>query len=163
MANVTNMVEAEPMKKLSAISARWFTVVVTLAAAAVARPDDPPGDAKADNKLIGTWKMVSAKYDGQEFKRAEGYTTLKHVTPVHFLWVTYGKDGTVTRGAGGTYTLKDMEYVETPEYGVGADFEAVKGKAHTFKWKVEGNKWYHSGKLSDGLMVEEVWERVEKK
>jgi hypothetical protein len=31
------------------------------------------------------------------------------------------------------------------------------------QWKVEENKWYHTGKLSTGLTIENAWERVKKK
>ena len=64
---------------------------------------------------------------------------------------------------GGAYTLKGDEYVETPEYGLGSDLDLLKGKPQAFKWRIEGNKWHHTGKLSDGLTIEEVWERVEMK
>jgi hypothetical protein len=143
---------------------RCFAVLLALAAAAtVARPAEPQWYATPENKLIGTWKMLSAKYGGEESKLPEGLTTLKHVTPTQFMWATYDKDGLVSRAAGGFYTLKGDEYEETPEYGLSADFDLIKGKAQTFKWKVEGNKWYHTGKLSSGLTIEEVWVRVEKK
>jgi hypothetical protein len=138
-------------------------VLVATVTAATARADEPKGEAKADNKLVGTWRLVSAKYGGNEFKFPEGTTMLKHVTPAQFMWATYDKDGTLTRAAGGSYTLKGEEYAETPEYGLGGDFEVIKGKTHTFKWKVEGNKWHHTGKLAGGLEIDEVWERVEKK
>ncbi len=88
---------------------------------------------------------------------------VKHITPTHFMWVTYDGEGKVTRTAGGTYTLKGEDYVENPEYGLGADFETIKGKAQTFKCKVDGNKWHHDGQLSNGLTIEEIWERIEKK
>jgi len=123
---------------------------------------EPKGDTKSENKLVGTWKMVSAKYGGQEFKFEEGITTVKHVTPTQFMWASYDKDGKVTRAAGGGYTLKGEVYEETPQYGISTDFEEIMGKPQTFKWKIEGNKWYHNGKLSNGLTIEEVWERVEK-
>jgi hypothetical protein len=132
-------------------------VVAAVAASAVA--DEP----KADNKLIGTWKLISAKYNGQESKLPQETTTLKHITPTQMMWVTYDKDGKITRAAGGSYTLKGDDFSDTPEYGTGTDFTVVKGGTHTFKCKVEGNKWYHNGKLSNGLTIEEVWERVEKK
>ena len=57
----------------------------------------------------------------------------------------------------------DGKYEETPEYGISNDFKLLKGKAQSFKWKVEGNKWYHNGKLSSGTTIEEVWERVQNK
>ena len=125
--------------------------------------EEPKSDGKGENKLVGTWKLVSAKYDDKEFKFPEGHTMVKHVTPTQFMWATYDQDGKVTRAAGGGYTLKGETYEETPEYGISSDFDLLKGKAQTFKWKVEGNKWYHSGKLSNDLTIDEVWERVEKK
>jgi hypothetical protein len=135
-------------------------VVVALTVVTVAaRSDDP----KADTKLVGTWKLVSAKYGGQDFKFPEGTTHIKHVTPTQFMWATYDKDGLVTRAAGGTYTLDGEKYVETPEYGVSDDFKVIKGKAQSFKCKVDGNKWFHNGTLSNGVEIEEVWQRVDKK
>ncbi len=136
-------------------------VVVSLATGpAPARADEAAG-ARPENKLVGTWRCVSAKYGGQEVKRPDGYTQLKHVTPAQFMWATYDKDGKVEAALGGAYTLKGTEYVETPEYGLGEGLlDQLKGKPQTFTWKVEGNKWYHTGKLSSGLTIEEVWERV---
>lgn len=143
---------------------RCLAVIIALTVtAATARSDEPKGDAKSDNKLVGTWKMVSAKYGGQESKLPEGVTMVKHVTATQFMWASYDKDGKVTRAAGGDYTLKGEVYEETPEYGISSDFDLIKGKAQKFKWKVEGKRWYHNGELSNGLTIEEVWERVEKK
>jgi hypothetical protein len=120
-------------------------------------------EAKTDNKLLGTWNMVSAKYAGQEFKFPEGTTTLKHVTPSQFIWVGHDENGKITRAAGGSYTIKGDTYEEVPQYGLSDDFDIIKGKPQVFKWKIEGNKWLHNGKLSNGLTIEEVWERVVKK
>jgi hypothetical protein len=147
------------MTKLQTILAQLLVVVVTLTVATAAWADDP----KTDNKLVGTWKLISAKYDGQESKLPDGFTDLKHVTPTHFMWAVYDKDGKVQAGLGGTCTVKGEEYVEVPEYGVGEGFDALKGKDQVFKWKLDGNKWTHTGKLSNGTAIEEVWERVEKK
>ena len=66
------------------------------------------------------------------------------------------------RGRAG-YTLKGEEYVETPEYGMSQDFDTIKGNAQTFKGRIDGNTWHHDGKLSNGLTIAEVWERVERK
>lgn len=141
------------------------SLVMILALAVItttARSAEPKGDAKSDNKLVGTWKLVSAKYGGEEYKWDEGTTTVKHVTPTQFMWASYDKDGKITRSAGGDYTIKGEGYEETPKYGMSSDFDIIKGKAQTFKWRIEGNKWHHNGKLSNGLTIEEVWERVEK-
>jgi hypothetical protein len=142
---------------------RLVVLVAVAATTAAVRAEEPRKGATADNPLIGTWKCISAKYGGQEVKRPEGYTQLKHVTPTQFMWAIYGADGKVAAGLGGSYTLQGDRYVETPEYGIGGVLEQLKGKPQEFTWKVEGNKWYHTGKLSSGLTIEEVWERVEKK
>jgi len=34
------------------------------------------------------------------------------------------------------------------------------GKTQVFTLRIDGGRWYHSGKESDGTVVEEVWERV---
>ena len=135
-----------------------FTLVTTRAAA-----EEPKDQQKKQNNLIGTWKLVSAKYGGQEFKFPQGTTHIKHITPTQFMWATYDEKGTVARAAGGSYTLDGDAYEETPEYGIGAEFELLKGKAQSFKCKVDGNTWQHKGKLSNDLTIEEIWERVEKK
>ena len=43
------------------------------------------------------------------------------------------------------------------------DFEVIRGKPQSFRCKVEGSRWHHEGKLSNGLTIDEVWERVERK
>ena len=144
--------------------ATCLAAILVLTVTAVSnRADEPKAEAKSGHSLVGTWKLLTAKYGGEQTELPAGATTLKHVTPTQFMWATYDKDGAVTRSAGGGYTLKADVYEETPQYGIGDDFDVIKGKVQTFKWKVEGNKWYHNGKLSNGLTIEEVWERVEKK
>ena len=118
---------------------------------------------KPGHPLVGTWKLVSAKYGGRDRPLGADETRIKHVTPAQFLWLNYDKDGQAKSGLGGPYTLDGDRYEETPEYGVGPIVPALKGKLQKFTWKVEGNKWYHTGQLSGGLTIEEVWERVEAK
>ena len=139
----------------------WLALAASLAVAATNVFADQP---KQENKLIGTWKLVSAKFGEQQNELPEGYTQLKHVTPVQFMWALYDKDGKVTNALGGSYTLKGNAYEEVPEYGVGEELlKALKGKPQSFKWKIQGTKWHHTGTLSTGQTIEEVWERVEKK
>jgi hypothetical protein len=145
------------------IVAAVLLIGVAYASASLSSVHAQTAEAKTDNKLLGTWKMVSAKYGGQEFKFPEGTTTLKHVTPNQFIWVGHDENGKITRAAGGRYTIKGDTYEEVPEYGLSEDFDVIKGQAQVFKWKVDGNKWLHNGKLSNGLTIEEVWERVVKK
>jgi hypothetical protein len=131
-------------------------------AATSVRADEPKAGSKDDHKLVGTWKLVSAKWSGAE-RKFEGITILKHVTPAQFIWVRYDTNGIVKHSMGGGYTLKGENYEETTDYGTtSGDFTAMRGKVHTFKVKIEGNKLYQKGKLNGGLTIEEVWERVEK-
>jgi hypothetical protein len=116
--------------------------------------------ASAENKLVGTWKQVKAKFGGKEATFPEGNTQLKHITSTHFTFVDFDKDGKFIDAFGGPYTLKGERYEETFEYGVGGVFNMFKGKPQSFECKVEGNKWYHKGTLTSGLTIEEVWERV---
>ena len=140
---------------------RCLAVMIALIfAAATVRSEETKGVARFGNKLIGTWKLVSAKYGGADYKFDDGTTTIKHVTDSQFMWLSYDKDGKVTRTAGGDYTLKGDMYEETPKYGFSEDFDGLKGKPQKFTWKVEGNNWHHNGKLSNGLTIEEVWERI---
>lgn len=145
------------------IAIRCLAVLVGLALTAGAtRADEPKGGNKLQDRLVGTWKLASAKFGGQDASFPAGTTTVKHVTPTQFMWASYDNDGKVTRAAGGAYTLKGEVYEETPEYGISSDFDLIRGKPQTFKCRVEGNKWFHEGKLSNGLTIEEVWERIEK-
>src|SRR4051812_7961301 len=90
-----------------------LAAVAWLAAAPAGRPADPPAAAPPVHPLVGTWRVASAKYGGQEVPRRAGYVTVKHVTPTQFMWASHGPDGKVTRAAGGSYTVKGAEYVET--------------------------------------------------
>src|SRR5260370_39772544 len=78
--------------------------------------EEPKSDAKNENKLVGTWKLVSAKFEGNDFQIPEGNTQLKHVTPVQFMWAWYDKDGKVSSALGGSYTLTGDAYEEVPDY-----------------------------------------------
>jgi hypothetical protein len=149
---------------LAAVAA--FTSFTSGASSASGRStavDPKKAEAREENKLIGTWKMVKAKFDGKEFKIPEGTIQLKHITPTQYMFVDIDKDGNVFDARGGPYTLKGEKFESTPEYGVSDAFKGLKGKTQSFECKVEGNKWYHSGTLTTGMTLEEVWERVEKK
>lgn len=148
---------------VSNVSRRLAVIVVLAGSSALVRSDDAKGFLRVENALVGTWKLVSTRVAGEEHKYPKGSTTLKHVTPTQFMWVTYDKDGKVLRAVGGRYTLKDKVYEEVPLYGISTDFDLIKGKSLTFQWKVDGNKWRHIGKISNGQTIEEIWERVENK
>lgn len=126
-------------------------------------PDRLTSQDATTKSLVGTWKLVSAIYGGRQQNTLTGVgTTLKHMTPTHYTFVTYKMDGQVVRIGGGRYTFNGKVLESTPEYGVGDDIKSRKGKSHTFVCRIEGRKLYQSGALSTGLSLEEVWELVEK-
>jgi hypothetical protein len=148
---------------VSLIAVAAFTSFTSLTTGRSTAGDPKKAEASAENKLVGTWKQVKARFGGQEHKIPEGTTQLKHITQTHFMFVDFDKDGKFIDAFGGPYTLKGEKYEETLEYGVGEVFKMLKGKPQSFECKVEGARWYHNGALSNGLTIEEVWERVEKK
>jgi len=152
--------------RMRQISMAVLVSLVAVAAFTTGRStaDNPKkADARTENKLVGTWKQVKAKFGGRESKIPEGTMQLKHITPTHFMFVDFDKDGKFIDAFGGPYILKGEKYEETLEYGFGDVFKTLKGKPQLFECKVEGNKWYHNGTLSSGMTIEEVWVRVEEK
>ncbi len=116
-----------------------------------------------EQTVIGTWKLVSAKSGDHEIDVAKLGITLKHITPTSFMWLTYDSETkVVSRTAGGAYTIKGDQYEELPQYGFGSDFDIIRDKPQSFSIKIEGDRWHHSGTLSNGLKIDEVWERCKK-
>ena len=124
---------------------------------------NPPPNTDANPKLLlGTWKLVSGKYGDVQSTLPEAATTLRHITATHYTWLTYDKNGEVTRIGGGLYAFDGKTLETTLEYGVGADLKARKGKRQAYQCRIEGKTLYQSGALSTGLKLEEVWEFIEK-
>ena len=66
------------------------------------------------SKLIGTWRLVSGKYNGQVADLGK-LVELKHVTDSEFTWLRYDKDTKkVSQAAGGSYSVKSGMYSEKP-------------------------------------------------
>ena len=117
--------------------------------------------AKKDGHL-GTWKLVSTKDgDAKDFtKRGDDTARIKHITATHFTWVEVETGSKkIMSGAGGKYTLEGTTYTETIDYA-GEGMEAFAGKPQKFTIRIEGDKLHQSGVLSNGLKIDEVWERL---
>ena len=126
-----------------------------------ARPAVPAQKAAGD--VVGSWRLVSYRYgDMAEFiPWPAEQVMLKHVTPTHFTWVTYEtKTRQAARMAGGTYTLKGSAYREVVEFAMGDDVQDLIGKAQNFSDTITPTLWHHKGTLSNGLKIEEIWERA---
>jgi hypothetical protein len=132
-----------------------------LATSAVAFSAVEQDDKQNPKQLFGTWRMVSATYNGKVANFPPNQTMVKHVTPEQFTWVVYDQRGRVGVVLGGPLEIKDDNYAETAEYGATADH--LMGQTHRYKWRIEGNRWFHQGTTAAGTIIDEVWERVPKK
>jgi len=56
--------------------------------------------------------------------------------------------------------LQGATYTETVEFFLPAGMKVYLGKEQVFTIRVEGDKLFQSGKLSDGMKIEEIWQRV---
>lgn len=140
------------------LSRHAFTLTLLLIFIPLSSAQETP----LDGKHLGTWKLLSLKYgDAADFtKYPDTSSRLKLLNATHFTWleVTASTKSVVT-SAGGTYKLTGNSYVETIEWA-GEGMETYMGKPQKFTIRVEGDKLYQSGELSDGLKIEEIWERV---
>ena len=66
-------------------------IAVLAATAANGQSAESKAPASGDG-LVGTWKLVSATYGGQISELPDTITTVKHVTPTQFMWVSYDED-----------------------------------------------------------------------
>jgi hypothetical protein len=126
-------------------------VLHTLTAAAETKPG-----------IVGTWKLVSTKYgEAKEHTPYTGSSTrTKIINPTHFVWLEVQTDSKkVVSSAGGKYTFSGGAYTETIDFA-GQGMEEYLGKPQKFTVRIKGDKLTQSGALSDGLKIEEVWERV---
>src|SRR5215475_10143586 len=96
---------------------KWTLIAVLLCLVAVgifsaarsATDDLKKVDAKPEPKLLGTWRLVKAKYGGKDAVMPEGHVEYKHVTPVQFMLASID-NGTIIAAFGGSYTVKGDEY-----------------------------------------------------
>ena len=139
-------------------------LVVALTGSFPVCADDSTNSKFPDSPLLGAWRLVASKYgDATEFQNAPPEETMiKLVTDTHFTWVRFDSETKeVSHAAGGRCTVNGDKYTEYIEYGVGPVMQ-LKGSKQTFIWKLEGNRWQHSGRLSNGAKLEEIFERVKK-
>ena len=154
------VVNNQNLKHMKNKSAALVALGILCLAALGADKKSEPGDKATP--LVGTWELVSEKWgDAKEFTAPPPERkSLKFVTPTHFVWVWVDpKTKKISNSMGGTYKLEGDAYVETPEFAF-EGMEAYVGKPQKFTAKVEGDKWTHSGVLSEGQKLEEIWRKV---
>ena len=117
---------------------------------------------KSSDSILGTWQLASYKYGSNQsnfIDASPGQRHIKLITETYFTWII---TDTITKkvysAAGGTYTLSGNTYTESIDFGLGMD--TYLGHKHIFTIKVEGDMFFLSGSLADGLKIEEIWQRV---
>ena len=117
------------------------------------RVDNGVGD------LAGAWRITDRMRNGQMTAMRQGSRkTIKMITGTRFQWAAYDPATKRFSGTGGgTIELKDGEYTENIEF-FSRNKDRV-GVRLTFDYKVDGNKWDHSGMSSSGNPIREIWTR----
>jgi hypothetical protein len=144
------------MKKTALIFSAITALAFTTALIAQQAPE------KVSGSHLGTWRLVSIKYgNATEFSEyPKVRQRLKMITATHFAWVDYdSQTKKVSSSAGGPYSLREGVYTETLEF-VGEGMEPYLGKKQEFSIRIDGDEFFQTGQLSDGLKIEEIWERV---
>lgn len=136
-------------------------MAATVLVSAVGLAAEPEARASTVS-VAGTWELVSFKYGTNETAFTQmppGQRRIKMITDTHFTWVQVDTaTKKVTASAGGPYSLNGSTYTESIEFGL--EMDSYMGQKQAFSVRVEGDKLFQSGALSDGLKLEEVWRRV---
>ena len=116
---------------------------------------------KNSTELVGTWKLLSAQYDGEESILSKDLVYMKFYTKSHFCSVLYMKEGLVKQAIGGTYTFSKGDCTENVTF-VDDQRARILNTKSTFKITVKKDKMEINGFYGDGTQtLREVWEKVE--
>ena len=113
-------------------------------------------------KLDGEWELVGFKYgQGPRQTVAANRREIKLISGTHFVWVVYETKKQKPIGVGGgTCARRGDQYTERLEFG-DSRTKGMLGKSQEFHVVIAGQMWQHSGIMTDGLPIEELWKRVE--
>ncbi len=124
-----------------------------------------------NKELVGTWELQSYRDQAEdeyiEFPQFIG--SIKLLTPTHFTWIKYDKQGDEVYMAGsGTYTFDDEAYTEEIHM-IYPDNTGQINESIDFEYQLNDNLWYHQGfvpKVSidsvgitkDSILIDEFWQ-----
>ena len=114
---------------------------------------------RGEGDLAGAWRITDRMRNGEMSAMTLGARkTIKMITGSRFQWVAFNPETKQFSGTGGgTVVLENGKYNEHIEFfsrnpdRVGADL--------SFEYKVNGDKWDHSGLSSTGNPIREIWTR----
>jgi len=115
------------------------------------------------NELEGTWTMVSQEViypDSIQDRSDDWEANFKILNSTHFAWGRETKNGNEVLAGGGRYEYypKKNLYIEHVQYHSDPGFA---GQTLEYETRVEGNTWFITGDLGDGVKLKEVWRRID--
>jgi hypothetical protein len=120
-----------------------------------------------ENKLEGTWELVSGKLmlpdQTIELPRTGYEHEIKILNKTHFATILQDTSTNEIYSNAGTYVLTEDTYTEYQEFNSGI---TMIGKTYSFKSNIEGDKWTISGPVEKPesdipeWKIHEVWKRV---
>jgi hypothetical protein len=114
-----------------------------------------------NEKLAGAWALAVFKYtlpDTVISGNSKMFNSVKIFSNKYFSYV--GKslpDHIFKRAGGGRFELVGDQLTEVYDF---SSIGNMLGKTFTFKCKIEGDTYYHTGQIND-IFVEEVWKKLE--
>lgn len=120
------------------------------------KPSNPQkaNTGEPGRQLLGTWSKVL----GSDAPKAA--MMVKCVTPTHWTWVAYDKENKqALAAAGGTWSLRNGEYVESCEFTT-ENFPQARGNAYPFEYQVKGDQWTLKGGGNRAIRNDETWKRL---
>ncbi|HEX6559215.1 MAG TPA: hypothetical protein VF021_07115, partial [Longimicrobiales bacterium] len=113
-----------------------------------------------DNRLVGTWVLVSTKITNAQTTLLEGSApelqALKILNSTDYSVITRRGDQFVRAGTG-RYTLSGDTYTESVDLASNAGF--TPGRVYSFTIRLDGDTWTLEGG-SESQRLHEVWRRV---
>ena len=129
------------------------------------RVDVQPSD-ETGGKLYGTWNLISTKNTEDtlrtEYPAFVGY--MKLLTPTHWVYVKYNKEGDEIMGmGGGTYAINGDQYQEKINFYYPANPDWM-GITKNFTWEMKGDNHWRIigsviGKDDVAYQLDEAWQR----
>lgn len=122
----------------------------------------------ADNQkdLIGTWDLEKYRDESEEiymeYPIFTGY--MKLLTPSHFVWIKYDREGDQIFAAGaGSYEYDGDSYIEHLQMQHPSN-SGILNSSIEFEADINSHKWIHNGRAllskeegPDTLVIDEVW------
>lgn len=142
----------------------WACAVLCLFSACAGSGKRDAARSRGAGPLDGAWRLVALKSAGAEelTRAAKDNEHVKFITGGRFVWMNL-KDGKITSACAGTCSVRGDRYTERPESTVLAADKWLVGKKLSFQWKLDGDKWRHTGVIKGPKGDEEVcqvWQRM---